>query len=148
MVEGASEEAIEALRRIRPYEGGNGLLYVLHTLNNIDKHRLLLTVTLKNTGRTATKGEQVVGDSLDEEGTFWLPSGLVVKPSTDISPVPLYTGQELLTASASQANQDVGFFIEIAFGESGQCKGMQVIAVLVLMSGVVAKTIRELAPFV
>jgi hypothetical protein len=148
MVDGASEEAIEALRRIRPYEGGNGLLYILQTLNNIDKHRLLLTVSLKNTGRMATKGEQVIGDLLDEEGTFWLPSGLVVKTSTDISPVPLYTGQELLTIPAAQANQDVGFFVEVAFSESGQCKGMQVIAVLVLMSGIVAKTIRELAVFV
>jgi hypothetical protein len=29
---------------LQPYKGGNNLLWVIHKLNNIDKHRLLLTV--------------------------------------------------------------------------------------------------------
>ncbi len=149
MVDGASQEAIEALRRIRPYEGGNALLYILHTLNNIDKHRLLLTVTLKNTGRTGTKGEQVVGNLLNKVGTFRLSSGVVVEVNTtsDIPPVPLYAGQKLLTIPAAKAKQNVGFVVEVAFAESGQCKGMQVIATLMFISQVVGKTIGQLAPF-
>jgi hypothetical protein len=41
----------------------------------------------------------------------------------------------------------VGFVVEVAFAESGQCKGMQVIATLMFISQVVGKTIGQLAPF-
>src|SRR5438132_5583994 len=36
-----SGAAIDALR---PYKGGNDVLWQLHELNNVDKHRLILTV--------------------------------------------------------------------------------------------------------
>jgi hypothetical protein len=41
---GASHVTINSIDAIRPYKGGNDLIWSLHSLNNIDKHRLLLTV--------------------------------------------------------------------------------------------------------
>jgi len=37
-------EAIEAIDALKPYGGGNDLLWRLHELNNSDKHRLLFTI--------------------------------------------------------------------------------------------------------
>lgn len=42
--EGATQATFDALDGIKSYKGGNDLLWVLHQLNNIEKHRLLLTV--------------------------------------------------------------------------------------------------------
>ena len=39
------QDAIDAIRALEPYKGGKGEnLWVLHRLNNIDKHRLIVTV--------------------------------------------------------------------------------------------------------
>jgi hypothetical protein len=43
-VEGMRAEAIEAIDRLKPYKGGNDVLWRIHALNNIDKHRMLFTV--------------------------------------------------------------------------------------------------------
>ena len=150
MVDGASKDAIEALRRIRPYEGGNSLLYILHTLNNIDKHRLLLTLNVKNTGRAEFESVQVVSKPLDEIATFPLSPGVIasVRLATDLPKVPLYAGQKLLTIPAAQREQNVGFMVEITFGESGQTKGMPVLFTLQVICDTVGRAIKELETFV
>lgn len=43
-VEGMRAEAVEAIDRLKPYKDGNDLLWRIHELNNIDKHRMLFTV--------------------------------------------------------------------------------------------------------
>src|ERR1051326_7683556 len=44
-VQGLRQDAIDALLDLEPYKGGKGHdLWTLNTLNNIDKHRLLVTV--------------------------------------------------------------------------------------------------------
>ena len=44
VLKGARQVAIDAMDQIKPYKGGNEILWRLHQLNNIDKHRLLITV--------------------------------------------------------------------------------------------------------
>ncbi|MCC7428343.1 MAG: hypothetical protein IT557_15725 [Alphaproteobacteria bacterium] len=41
---GASPKAIEVLKRLRPYKNGNDILWILHKLDAIDKHRNILTL--------------------------------------------------------------------------------------------------------
>ena len=41
-LKGATKAAITAVDAIKPYKGGNDTLWLLHALNNIDKHRLLI----------------------------------------------------------------------------------------------------------
>jgi|ERR1019366_511563 hypothetical protein len=43
-VEGMRPEAVEAIDRLKPYKGGNDLLWKIHELNNIDKHRMVFTI--------------------------------------------------------------------------------------------------------
>jgi hypothetical protein len=43
-MEGAAAETIAAIDTLKPYKQGNDLLWMLFRLNNIEKHRLLLTV--------------------------------------------------------------------------------------------------------
>lgn len=43
-MEGALQETFDAIDVLKPYKGGNDLLWALYRLNNIEKHRLLLTV--------------------------------------------------------------------------------------------------------
>jgi hypothetical protein len=44
-VEGMGQGAIDAIRAIEPYQGGNGeILWHLAAMNNMDKHRLLIPV--------------------------------------------------------------------------------------------------------
>jgi hypothetical protein len=44
-VHGMRQDAIDAICALEPYVGGKGTdLWVLHRLNNIDKHRLIVTV--------------------------------------------------------------------------------------------------------
>jgi hypothetical protein len=43
-VEGMTELAIKYIDNLKPYKGGNQLLWRIHELDNIDKHRTLFTV--------------------------------------------------------------------------------------------------------
>ncbi len=43
-LEGIRPEAIEAIDGLKPYKGGNEVLWKIHDFNNIDKHRFILTV--------------------------------------------------------------------------------------------------------
>jgi len=43
-MEGASQKTFDVIDTLKPYKGGNDLLWTLYRLNNIEKHRLLLTV--------------------------------------------------------------------------------------------------------
>jgi hypothetical protein len=149
MVRGASQEALEVLRRLRPYEGGDPRFVTLQTLNNIDKHRLLLTVCPKNTMQVLSEGGQFVGDHLEHIGTVRLGSGVyaAVYSSDDFPQVPLYAGQELLTVPASQAHQQVGFAIEVAFSEPALAKRMPVAFTIEWVKGCVERATDELAPF-
>jgi hypothetical protein len=55
VIEQASGKAIKRIDALKPYKGGNDTLWHLIRLNNIDKHRLLLTTAMKYKYRTATK---------------------------------------------------------------------------------------------
>ena len=54
-VEQASSEAIKRIDALKPYKGGNDRLWQLSRLNNVDKHRLLLTTAMRYKDRTATR---------------------------------------------------------------------------------------------
>jgi hypothetical protein len=43
-VKGMRQDAIDAIKAFKPYKGGNDTLWIIHKLNNIDKHRFVLLV--------------------------------------------------------------------------------------------------------
>lgn len=149
MVDGASKEAIETLRRLRPYEGGDSRFCILHALNNIDKHRLLLTVCAKNVMQTGFQSGEIIDEQLRQIGQFRLSSevSVAVQTSDRIPFGSLYAGQKLLTVPAAQAKQQVGFTIVVAFSEPALAKGMPVWITMFELKRCVDRAISELAPF-
>jgi hypothetical protein len=149
VIPGLRKDACEELDRIRPYQGGDLLLWELHMLNIIDKHRLLLTMCIINPARTLTPDEMATYETVGPKTiTTSLPSGIqaalefVNKP-----PVPLDAGKELLTLTASQAHQNVRFYFAIGINEPGLAKGMPLNMLLDLIFVRVGRVIAELRPF-
>lgn len=148
MVAGAHQLAIEALRRIQPYEGGNYFLWALHRLNNIDKHRLLLAVCLINSARTISPYEEAAKVNLTEPGLIADTSLGRVRIIPRESPaIPLYAGQELLTLPMSQSYDEMCFFIDVAVTEPGIAESTPVLMLLYLMLDEIGRIIRDLARF-
>jgi hypothetical protein len=75
----ASAEAVKRIDALKPYKGGNDLLWQLSRLNNVDKHRLLLTTAMRFKDRTAT--------NLDYR-RMWATIGKGADPSGLLSLIP------------------------------------------------------------
>src|SRR2546426_3048769 len=43
-IKGMSQRSIDAVDAAKPYKGGNDMLWLIHKLDNIDKHRLLIAL--------------------------------------------------------------------------------------------------------
>lgn len=54
IVETFAPEAVKRMDALKPYKGGNDTLWRLSRLNNIDKHRLLITTSVRFKHRTVT----------------------------------------------------------------------------------------------
>jgi hypothetical protein len=148
MVDGAHQFAIEALRRLKPYEGGNLPLWLLHRLNNIDKHRLLLAVCLINSGRTIGPNEEATQlQGTGEEFFVDTSHGRARFRVRAVPPVPLYEGQELLTVPLANADKKMGFFVEVASGESGLAEGTPILFLLKWISSEVSLIVGNFARF-
>jgi hypothetical protein len=147
MVAGAHQLALEELRRIKPYEGGNYFLWALHRLNNIDKHRLLLAVCSINSARTMSPYEEAAKVNFTEPRLIADTSlGRVsIKPRTSPA-IPLYAGQELLTIPMMQSYENMRFFVDVAVSEPGT-ESTPVLMLLYLMLDEVGRIIRDLARF-
>jgi hypothetical protein len=93
-VKGIRPEAVELIDRLKPYKGGNDMLWRIHELDNIDKHRYVFTVG-KNALFTAR----------------WWDSGheFVLKPSGLKADAPLF---------ARVFNTEVQDYVEFSGSES------------------------------
>jgi hypothetical protein len=61
-IKGMAKAAVDAIDATKPYKGGNDTLWRLHRLNNIDKHRLVITVGAAF--RSFNIGQHLFGDFL------------------------------------------------------------------------------------
>lgn len=147
---GASERTIRAVRALNPYRGGNDLLWKLHHLDIIDKHRLLLTVGSANRGlvldvldylRSSTVADQ---DFIDLFRDLSMPFELC----PDEREWPLQDGAELFRVLA-QAREfpDVHprFVFEIAFGGGDEVEGEEVFRTMQSIVETVEETVAQLA---
>jgi hypothetical protein len=147
-VPGLSQMAVEAFDRVRPYKGGDEFLWTLHTLNNIDKHRLLLTARFINFGRSLSPKEEA---ELDPSRVFL--SGqtraghryVVTTASSRV--VPLNAGDEVLTVPISEFNENMSFMLSVSINESELSEGTPLLTLLRLISNSVKNAINDLAVF-
>jgi hypothetical protein len=131
-VEGMRQDAIEAIRAIEPYAGGQGAdLWTFHRLNNIDKHRLVVTVG--SSFRSVDIGPhmaRIVKDIFPAE--FAMPS-LFIRPADNL--FPLEAGKELfIDAVDAEPNEKMQFRFDVAVNEPGVIEGKPILETLVQLS--------------
>jgi hypothetical protein len=127
-MEGACQGTFDAIDSLKPYKGGNDLIWTLYQLNNIEKHRLLLTVGSHATGINLG---QYLAHNL--RGTF--PVGAVdafESMNVFLNPAdkgfPLKAGFELLIGDVDeQPNPKQQFRFAVALNEAGVIDGKSVI---------------------
>ena len=144
-VKGASEEAINKIASLKPYKGGDDVLWRLHMLNNIHKHRLLiavqastsLIVPLKRPIRLGidepAEVEQILADTLiPVQGGFPLKQG----------------GQLFVDSLLVKPDNNVQFLVEIAVNERGISEGRTLIKILKESLRRVSKIVSEFIPLI
>ncbi len=129
---GVSSEAIKVFDRIEPYDGGNGrLLWALHTLNNADKHRLLVSV-----GSNIARTVQLTMGPSPVPRTF---SALMLAPGLEEG----YILGEV--EGNTEPNNYIKFSFDIAFGEPEILEGEYVVPTLTYMAGMVESIVNYFA---
>jgi hypothetical protein len=120
-IKGARPEAIKAIEGIEPYGGGAGeILWHLHSLDIIDKHRLLIPAASANL-RQSMLPTMISGLRYRFLGTIGHYSDAqlaraFLTPSKGV-PFPLKAGDILCVVRKSQVNEHIYFPFEIAFRE-------------------------------
>lgn len=138
-------DAITMLNTIQPYNGGTDhKLWILHKLNNIDKHRLLVTVG--SVYQSFNVGKHIT--SLMQTNEFGIPipkMDLYLKPKDNL--FPLKTGDELfIDAVNAQENKELDFRFNIALNEPGVIEGATLLELLNEFSDIVTKTVLLFMP--
>jgi hypothetical protein len=137
-VQGASKNAVELIRQIRPYKGGNNTLWRLHRLDIADKHRLLITVgSSYQSFRTAYR----LGE--------WESPTINLVPRTRLFPLvdkaELYRVPVKLRESAEN-QPEPEFIFDIALGEREVVQGEPIFQALTAYVRAVREAVELFAP--
>ena len=146
-VKGMRGAAIDAIAAIKPYKGGNDTLWKLHKLNNVDKHRLLITVGASYTSVDIMP--LIARDAPPEMKAFVekspLPS-LFLKPADKL--FPLKAGVDLFVdLPDAEPNSKIQFRFVVSFGEAQVAEGEPLLETLNEMVTVVDQVTTRLRPF-
>ncbi|HWY69887.1 MAG TPA: hypothetical protein VNX88_14545 [Terriglobales bacterium] len=125
-----SRIAVKELEKIEANEGGSDeLLWHLHCLNNIDKHRLLLTVNSQTRMQSMAPSQvrelakNFLGiASIDSEHSHRAFLTESWKPAFDLN-----RGDRLAWVSEADVQEHMYFHFELAFGEPAALKGKPVV---------------------
>lgn len=127
---GASTKAIQIIRSLKPYKGGNEALWRIYCLDITDKHRLILSV-----GATHRNIIMSLGLRLP-----WKGGEIVKSPPIAIRPAdrqyPLKDDAEVMRVKAaartsdSKVAPDYQFTFEVAFGDGEVVQGEPVLPTL------------------
>ena len=151
-MEGALEDSVKDIDVLKPYKGGNDLLWALHRLNNIEKHRLLFTVGSSyrslNLGALASAGLQRAIDA--DPKAF---PGISKIPIIDAffrpaSPqFPLKVGDVLFTdAPDAEFDQNLQFRFDVALDESEVIEAQSLLETLHQLTALVEGIVSALKP--
>jgi len=151
-IEGASDDTVKAIDALKPYKGGKDLLWVLNRLNNIDKHRLLITVgsifQSVNIGAHATAYMQRAVDADPANpfhGTVFPVLDLFLKPGD--APIPLKIGYEIFTDEpVAEVNQKMQFRFSVALYEPQISEAQSLVETLHQLVALVESIIAALKP--
>lgn len=144
--DGISDEARAKIDQILPYKGGNDKLWQINELNNIDKHRLLLTVG--SSFRSMDLGEYMTASAKDAFPNLELPSiEAFFRPADTL--FPLKKG-DILFIDKENAKElpNMQFRFDISLNEPGVVEGEPLIELLASMLDATKSTIHNLGPLI
>jgi hypothetical protein len=123
------QDAIDAICAVEPYPGGKGAdLWTFHRLNNIDKHRLIITVG--SAFNSVDIGSYLTANMRAMTG-WAIPSfSLLLQPADKL--FPLEAGKELfIGAPDDEPNQNMKFAFDVAVHEPGLIDGEPILKTVV-----------------
>jgi hypothetical protein len=146
-MEGASAATFAAIDELKPYKGGNDSLWSLYRINNIEKHRLLLTVGSQAAG--VHLGHLMAGH-LRNTFSAWAVESLEAM-SIYLNPAdkgfPLQPGFELyIGAPDEQPNPKQQFRFDVAVNEPGIAEGKPLLALANELTALVEGIVTTLTP--
>ena len=141
---GISAEAMKIIDSIKPYKEGNRILWLIHELNNIDKHRLLLTAGSSysrfDAGAHLRMQMQKVGFRGDKNFVFPEMPPLFISPAN--KPFPLKVGDVLFVDGTNNEEiPEMKFEFDIVFHEPGIIENESVLETVVDMIDEVKKVV-------
>lgn len=146
---GMCAEAIAAINALHPYAGGNVTLWRLHSLNNRDKHKLLLAAAHALIYHDALPSQRLEITRLFQES---YPSaappdltGMTIRPEKAL--FPLEVGKVFFSIPEAEMENNFKFQLGIAFNEPGLIEGEMVLRTLENFSRVVQDIITNFSPF-
>jgi hypothetical protein len=136
---GISSDKLKLIDSIRPYKGGNDTLWAIATLNNIDKHRLLMTVG--STFGSVDVGALMIAQMRKLMKNKDIPDiPVFIRPADNL--FPLKRGDELFIDSPdAEVNHKMQFRFEVVLNEKDIVEGQPVITALESMIKEVEKLI-------
>jgi hypothetical protein len=146
-MEGARPATIAAVDAVRPYKGGNDPLWQLHRLNNVEKHRLLLTVGSQAGGVNISQiMANVPGNPFPPEAAAALASMRTFLMPADKG-FPLEPGFELYIGGVDeQINPKQEFAFDIAINEPGILEGGPLLKTLKALTNATEAAVKALEP--
>jgi hypothetical protein len=140
---GMTQQAVAAIDALRPYKGGNDVLWQLHELNNVDKHRLILTVgsALRSTDLGDYFQQCAPPGSLlsKVEGLSWFVKG-------KDSDYPLKVGTVVFTDQTTTEIKKLKMRFELVLYEAGVIEGVSLWETMKAMVSEVEKLITDFQP--
>ena len=148
-LKGLEPSAIAAIDAIKPYKGGNDLLWRMNQLNRVSKHRSIVMAGSEFRSVDVASGmlRQIARtDSGWEAAVAAMDLHLFLKPND--SGFPLRQGFELFEdLPDAEADQKMQFRFQVAFREPGIIEGDPLLETLRNMADVVDNVIANLAIF-
>jgi hypothetical protein len=146
-IQGARQDIFDAIDLIKPYKGGNDLLWVLYRLNSIEKHRLLITVG--SMFQSVNIGAHMHTLMQESFGHMW--PGLKTMPMLDLfmrpadTMFPLKVGDELfIDAVDAEVNEKMQFRFNVALSEPQIIEAKSLIETLHQMANLVEGIVTTL----
>jgi hypothetical protein len=123
------QDGIDAIRALEPYPEGKGAdLWTFHRLNNIDKHRLILTVG--SAFQSVDIGAFMTAQMEKAMGKAMPAINLFIRPGDNL--FPLEAGKELFIGDVDEEpNQKMQFRFNVAINEPGLIEGKPIQETLV-----------------
>jgi hypothetical protein len=145
-VKGMRQDAIDAIDALNPYKGGNDTLWRIHKLNNIDKHRAVLTVgSAYNSFNAGAHMHRLWPPHIKEKFPVLPVLNVFLRPAN--RQFPLKQGNILFRdAPNAEVNEQMQFVFEVAFGEPQVIEGEPLLPTLVQMSDYVDNLIISFKP--